>query len=71
MYIIAVLEECAPDARSLAVGGDKYLPPLPWTYYAPPTVSSLQPADGPALSDSSCGHTDVQLADGTYLDAMN
>ena len=44
----------ASDALSYSLNGEAYLSPrLEWTYYVPPTVSSLQPADGPA----SGGHS--------------
>ena len=39
----------ATDALSYSLNDEDYLSPrLGWTYYLPPTVSSLQPADGPA-----------------------
>ena len=39
----------ASDALSYTLSGEEYTEShLQWTYYVPPTVSSLQPADGPA-----------------------
>ena len=39
----------ATDELTYSLNGEAYLRPrLAWTYYAPPTISSLQPADGPA-----------------------
>ena len=40
---------CVSEALTISLNGEAYLDPrLSWTYYAPPTVSALQPADGPA-----------------------
>ena len=37
------------DELTYSLNGEDYLQPrIVWTYYAPPTISSLQPADGPA-----------------------
>ena len=37
------------EALTFSLNGEAYLQPrLQWTYYSPPTISSLQPADGPA-----------------------